>query len=95
MTFNNTINHLKKWCLNKAEQYHKAYTRHGGVIFAGYTVADELRFKLSTLIDKPFENKEELKAEILSFMDVHYEPSILKPQNNLAKHFIQKKSRVL
>lgn len=90
MTFNNTINHLKKWCLNKAEQYHKAYTRHGGVIFAGYTVADELRFKLSTLIDKPFENKEELKAEILSFMDAHYEPSILKPQNNLAKHFIQK-----
>ena len=93
MTFNNTINHLKRWCLNKSENYEKAYGQHGGVTYVGYHVADELWFKLSTLIDKPFENKEDLKTEILNFIDVHYEPSLLNPKNKLAKHIIEKTNR--
>ena len=90
MTFNNIINHLKKWCINKAEIYHKAYGKHGGVTYVGYQVAYELEFKLSTLIDKTFESKEGLKTEILNFIDVHYEPSVINPQNNLVKHIIKK-----
>ena len=89
MTFNNIINHLKRWCLNKEKIYHKAYGGRG-VAYVGYQVACELGFKLSTLMDKSFESIEDLKTEILNFIDVHYEPSLLKPQNNLAKHIIQK-----
>ena len=88
MIFNNIINHLKRWCLNKAEIYQKAYGGYGGVTYVGYQVAYELEFKLSTLIDKSFESVGDLKTEILNFIDVHYEPSVLKPQNNLAKHII-------
>ena len=90
MIFNNIINHLKRWCLNKAEIYQKSCGEYGGVTHVGYQVAYELEFKLSTLIDKSFESVGDLKTEILNFIDVHYEPSVLKPQNDLAKHIIQK-----
>ena len=90
MTFNNIINHLKLWCINKAEIYQKVYEEHRGVIYVGYQIAYELDFKLSTLIDKPFESLDDLKREVLDFIDIHYEPSILEPQNNVAHHIIDK-----
>ena len=86
MTFNNIINHLKLWCENQAEAYQKAYEAHGGITYVGYLIAYELEFKLSTLLDKPFKDMEEFEREILTLVDVHYEPSILKPQNSLAQH---------
>ena len=88
MTFNNIINHLKLWCTNKAKFYEKVYGNQGGITYVGYQVAYELEFKLSTLIDKSFDCIEDLKREIINLIDVHYEPSILKPQNKLAKHII-------
>ncbi len=88
--FNNIINHLKLWCIDKAKTYEKAYGSAGGVAYVGYIVACELNFKLSTLIDKPFESKEALKRAVLDFMDVHYEHAILNPQNNTAKHMVEK-----
>ena len=93
MIFNNIINHLKLWCRNKAEAYHKAYGQHGGVTYVGYQVAYELEFKLSTLIDKSFGCMEDLKKEVVNLIDVHYEPTVLKPQNSLAKHIIDKTKR--
>jgi hypothetical protein len=36
---------------------------------------------------------EDLKREVVNLIDVHYEPSILNPQNNLAKHIIDKTNR--
>ena len=88
MTFNNIINHLKLWCINKAKFYEKVYGNQGGITYVGYQVAYELEFKLSTLIDKSFDCIEDLKSEIINLIDVHYEPSVLKPQNKLAKHII-------
>lgn len=93
MTFNNIINHLKLWCENKAEAYQKAYGAHGGITYVGYRMAYELEFKLSILIDKPFENIENLKGEVLSLVDVHYEPSIINPQNSSVQHIIDKINR--
>ena len=90
MNFNNTINHLKLWCDNKAEAYHKVYATHGGFTYVGYLIAYELEFKLLTLIDRPFENTEEFKRAVLSLIDVHYEPSALKPKNSLVKHIIDR-----
>lgn len=90
MTFNNIINHLKLWCENKAEAYQKVYGAHGGITYVGYLIAYELKFKLLTLIDKPFDDIEEFKREVLILVDVHYEPSILKPQNSLMQHIIDK-----
>ncbi len=90
MTFNNIINHLKLWCINKAKSYQKIYRDHGGVTYVGYLLAYELEFKLSTLIDKAFDCKEDLKREVLDLVDVHYEPSVLDPQNNSAKQIIDK-----
>ena len=90
MTFNNIINHLKLWCENQAKAYQKAYEAHGGITYVGYLIAYELEFKLSTLLDKPFKDMEEFEREILTIVDVHYEPSILKPQNSLAQHIIDK-----
>jgi len=88
MTFNNILNHLKLWCKVKAESYQNAYGSHGGITYVGYLIAYELEFKLSTLIDKSFEAIEDFKREVLILVDVHYEPSILKPQNSLVQHII-------
>ena len=93
MTFNNTINHLKLWCINKAKAYQQVYGNYGGITYVGYLIAYELEFKLSTLIDKSFEDIEDLKKEVLILVDVHYEPSILKPQNSLVRHIIDKMNK--
>ena len=93
MTFNNILSHSKLWCENKAEAYQKAYEAHGGITYVGYLIACELEFKLSTLIDKSFEDIEHFKREVLSLVDVHYEPSILKPQNSLVQHIIDKMNK--
>ena len=93
MTFNNTINHLKLWCINKAKAYQQVYGNYGGITYVGYQVAYELEFKLSTLIDKSFDSIADLKREVVNLIDVHYEPSVLNPQNSLAKHIIDKTNR--
>ena len=90
MNCNNLINHLKLWCIQNAERYQKAYGAHGGIMYVGYQLCNELEFKLSTLIDKPFENSNALKRDITALLDVHYEPSVLNPQNSTAKHIIGK-----
>ena len=93
MTFNNTINHLKLWCINKAKAYQQVYENYGGITYVGYQVAYEMEFKLSTLIDKSFDSVADLKREVVNLIDVHYEPSVLNPQNSLAKHIIDKTNR--
>lgn len=93
MTFNNTINHLKLWCKNKAEAYQKIYGKYGGITYVGYLIAYELEFKLLTLTDKPFEDIEEFKREVLTLVDIHYEPSILNPQNSLVQDIINKTNK--
>lgn len=93
MTFNNIINHLKLWCINKAEIYQTVYEAHGDITYVGYLIAYELEFKLSTLMDKSFESIEDLKREVLILVDVHYEPSILEPQNSLVRHIIDKTNK--
>ena len=93
MTFNNIINHLKLWCINKAKAYQQVYENYGGITYVGYQVAYEMEFKLSTLIDKSFDSAADLKREVVNLIDVHYEPSVLNPQNSLAKHIIDKTNR--
>ena len=93
MTFNNIINHLKLWCKNKAEVYQKVYGAHGGITYVGYLIAYELEFNLSTLIDMSFESIGDLKREVISLIDIHYEPSVLEPQNSVAQHIIDKTNR--
>lgn len=66
------------------------YGAYGGVIYVGCQIAYELEFKLSTLIDKSFENVEDLKSKVLNLINIHYEPYVLKPQNSLAQHIIDK-----
>ncbi len=90
MFFNNIINHLKLWCKNKAKVYHRVYDAYGGVTYVGYLIAYELEFKLSTLIDKPYESIENLKSEVLDVLDVHYEYAVINPQNSSAKYIIDK-----
>ena len=90
MTFNNIITHLKLWCIHKAEIYQKVYETHGGITYVGYLTANELEFKLSTLMDKSFECTEDLRREVTDLIDVHYEPSVLNPQNSLATYIIDK-----
>ncbi len=93
MIFNNVINHLKLWCRNKAKAYETVYENSGGIVYVGFWIAYELAFKLSTLIDKPYGSIDELKEEILNFIDVHYEDCILNPPNNVAVHIIEKTNR--
>lgn len=90
MIFNNIINHLKLWCINKAEIYQKVYSAHGGITYVGYLIAYELEFKLSTLMDKSFDCIEDLKGDVIKLIDVHYEPSILEPKNSLVQYIIDK-----
>ncbi len=93
MKYNNVINHLKQWCIGKARAYEKAYGNYGGITYVGYMVAYELDFKLSTLIDKPFECIEDLKSDIISLIDIHYEPSVIEQKNSAARHIIDKTHR--
>ena len=90
MIFNNVINHLKLWCIHKAKSYQQEYAGYGGVLYVGYQVAHEMEFKLSTLIDKSFENANDLREEVMGLIHIHYEPSVLKPQNSAAKHIVDK-----
>ena len=82
---NNIINHLIIWCRSKADVYQRTYNTNGGGFGIGSTLAYELDFKLSTLIDKPFESADAFKNDVLDLMDVHYEPGILNPQNRTAQ----------
>ena len=93
MKYNNIINHLKLWCINKAKAYQKVHGNYGGITYVGYQVAYELEFKLSTLMDKSFDYLDDLKSEVINLIDVHYEPSVLKPQNSSAQHIIDKINR--
>lgn len=93
MNFNNIINHLKLWCISKAKTYQKVYGNYGGITYVGYLIAYELNFKLSTLIDKSFECVEDLKNEAINLIDVHYDPSIIKPQKHSAQYIIDKTNR--
>ena len=90
---NNIINHLIIWCRGKADVYQRAYNTNGGGFGIGSTLAYELDFKLSTLIDKPFESADALKNDVLDLMDVHYEPGILNPQNRTEQYIIDKVKR--
>lgn len=93
MIYNNLINHLKLWCINKSEKYQLESAEHSGAFYVGYQVADELEFKLSTLMDKSFESIDKLREEVLNLINVHYDPCILNPQNNTARHIIDKTNR--
>ena len=90
MMFNNIINHLKLWCNDKANIYQRAYQENKGILYVGYQLAYELEFKLLTLIDKPFESKDDFKNEVLNLIDIHYEASVLKPQNSLVNYIVDK-----
>ncbi len=90
MMFNNIINHLKLWCENKADVYQRAYQENKGILYVGYQLAYELEFKLLTLIDKPFESKKDFKNEVLNLIDIHYEASVLNPQNSLVNYIVDK-----
>lgn len=50
MVFNNEINHLKLWCIHKAESYQQKYAGYGGICYVGYQVAYEMEFKLSKVL---------------------------------------------
>lgn len=90
MDYNHIINRLKLWCIQNAKRYQKAYGAHGGIAYVGYQFSYELEFKLSTLMDRSFESPDALKRDVAALMDVHYEPSVLHPQNSTARHIIDK-----
>ena len=90
MQYNEIINHLKLWLRNTAEVYEKVYQKHGGVTYIGYILANEWIFKLSMLIDKNFESKDDLRNTILNLHHVHYEESVRNPKNETANYIIEK-----
>ena len=90
MIFNKIIDHLRLWCVNKGNAYHYVYQKNRGITYVGYIFTDELEFKLMTFIDVDFQSLDELKCEIKNMLDIHYEPSILKPVNQLTIHIIDK-----
>lgn len=93
MDFNTVIDRLRQWCVSKAGAYQKEYAGYGGMAFVGYQVACELEFKLSMLIDRSFENAGALREEILKLLDIHYEPSVIKPKNRAAESIIDRTNR--
>ena len=90
MKYNEFINRLKLWCRNTAEIYEKIYQKHGDVTYIGYILATEWIFKLSMLIDKNFESKDELREAILNLKPVHYEQPVRNPKNETASYIIEK-----
>ncbi|MBQ3489665.1 MAG: hypothetical protein IJA86_03640 [Clostridia bacterium] len=90
MIFNAIVSLLKLWCQNKAKVYEAVYEKHGGVTHVGYILANELDFKLSTLIDKSFESAVELRKTIFNLIPVHYEPAVCNLKNETAEYIIEK-----
>ena len=90
MQYNEIINRLKLWLRNTAEIYEKIYQKHGDVTYIGYILANEWIFKLSMLIDKNFESKDDLRNTILNLHHVHYEESVRNPKNETANYIIEK-----
>ena len=90
MIFNVTINHLKSWCINEYKSYNDPNKNYGGISSVIATVLWELEFKLSTLMDREFADKEDFRNQVSDLIDVHYERSLIKPQNNIASRMIEK-----
>ena len=90
MQYNEIINRLKLWLRNTAEIYEKIYQKHGDVTYIGYFLANEWLFKISMLIDKNFESKDDLRNTILNLHHVHYEESVRNPKNETANYIIEK-----
>ena len=86
MTYNNLINHLKIWCRKNRAPYKKYFKK----TYINSQIADRIEFKLSTLIDIPFENIDSLKREISYFIFVYCSTSALKPKNKFEKNIINK-----
>ncbi len=84
MIFNTLINHLRQWCVGKAAYYLKRSAEYGGIACVGWQTANELEFKVLTLTDKSFENVEAFRKEISGLTDVHFFPSVEKPENRTA-----------
>ncbi len=90
MIYNNIINHLRLWCINKSETYKLENAEHSGMLYVGHQAVNEMEFKLSTLTDKSYESMDELREEVLNLINVHYEPCVTNPQNSAAKHMVDK-----
>lgn len=90
MVFNNAINHLKLWCQNKAKKYETDSGHYGGVTRIVCHWAYELEFKLSMLVDKSFQDTDDLKKEIWELLNVHYEPCLQAVPNTAGEHMIEK-----
>ncbi len=90
MKFNNIINHLLNWCDKKSESCRDSNKSYGGVYSALSMVLWELNFKLSSLIDKEFETTESFRNSVFELIDIHYDNSIIEPQNGTVTRMIEK-----
>ena len=86
MTYNNIINHLKIWCRNNKKGYKKFLRK----TYINSLIADKLEFKLSTLIDVPFDDVDSLKRELTYYIDTQCRPAVLNPENRFEKNVINK-----
>lgn len=89
MVFNNEINRLKLWCGNRAEEYLPMQGSYGGIASVACKLLCELIFKLSILMDRPFESKTTFQDAVLEMMDVRCDP-FFQPQNKAALLMIEK-----
>lgn len=90
MIFNNIVNYLKLWCAKKSESYRDKNNNYGGVSSVVSMLLWELEFKLSSLTDKEFDSIDDFKNEVLGLIDVHYDRSVIEPQNSIAERMIDK-----
>ncbi len=90
MKFNNIINHLLIWCDRKLESYRDKNGGYGGVSSSLSMLLWELQFKLASLIDKEFEDKEQFQNSVFELLDIHYDNSIINPQSCIAERMIEK-----
>lgn len=93
MKCNNYIDLLEQWCVDKGKAYETVYEKDRGISYVGYLLANELLFKLKTLVDKDFDDMLKFRKTVLDLINVHYDPAVVKPKNDVAIHIINKINR--
>lgn len=94
MRYNNVLYLLMGWCEKCSAKHRKAYQNGSEPMgYIPYRTADELRFKLSSLLEQDFSGYEAFKARIMDLLDVCYDRFLQNLQNKAQKYMMERVQR--
>lgn len=90
MGFDNVLYLLMDWCEQCSAKYTEAYLDGSAPMgYIPYRTADELRFKLSSLLEQEFSGYDAFRARILDLMNARYDLILKNLRNKAQMYWVQ------